>query len=249
MATLNHLVEGTGPFVVLLHAGVADLRMWDTQVEALVSSRTVVRCDLPGYGGSPVRSGVDGGDADDVLALLESLGVERFSLVAASYGGFVALQIASAVPHRVDRLVLLGAAADLVEPDESLREVWRKERSLVESDDLDGATHLMVDTWLGPDAQDDSRALLWTMQRHAFDLQAAAGAHGANRELPVDLTGITAPVNVVVGSHDFSFFRETARALAGGLPHADLVELPWAGHLPSMERPWETARLVVDALG
>jgi 3-oxoadipate enol-lactonase len=54
---------------------------------------------------------------------------------------------------------------------------------------------------------------------------------------------------VVVGHHDLSFFRATARVLADGLPHADLVELAWAGHLPSLERPAETARLVATALG
>lgn len=44
---------------------------------------------------------------------------------------------------------------------------------------------------------------------------------------------ILAPATVVVGHHDLPFFRATARALADGLPHADLVQLPWAGHLPS----------------
>ena len=249
MTLLNYLVEGAGPVVVLLHAGVADLRMWDTQVEALVPTRTIVRCDLPGYGGTPARTGETGGDADDVLALLEELGIEQFALVGASYGGYVALQIASAVPHRVERLILLAAAADLIEPDEALREVWREERTLIEGGDLAGATDLMVDTWLGPEASDDSRKLMRTMQRHAFELQAAAGPHGENRELPVDLDRITMPVTVVVGSHDLSFFRATARALAAGLPQADHVELPWAGHLPSLERPVETARLVLEALG
>jgi pimeloyl-ACP methyl ester carboxylesterase len=128
-----------------------------------------------------------------------------FALVGASYGGYVALQVASAVPDRVERLVLVDAAADLIEPDESLREVWRQEQSLVEIGDLAGATDLMVDTWLGPDADDDHRALLRDMQRRAFDLQVAAGDQGANRDLPVDLARITASVTVVVGHHDLSF--------------------------------------------
>ena len=183
-----------------------------------------------------------------MLALLDELGVGQFGLVGASYGGFVALQVASAVPDRLDRLVLLDTAADLVEPDESLREVWRREHSLVELGDLDGATELMVEVWLGPDADEHHRALLWDMQRHAFDLQVAAGDDVTNRDLPLDLARITAPVTVVVGDHDLLFFRTTARALVEGLPQADLVELPWAGHLPSLERPAETARLVASAL-
>lgn len=149
----------------------------------------------------------------------------------------------------MERLVLLDTAADLVEPDETLREVWRQERTLVEVGDLDGASDLMVDTWLGPDADDDHRALLRDMQRHAFDPQVAAGNEAGNRDLSVLLAGITVPVTLFVGSHDLPFFRNTAHALAEGLPCANLVELPWAGHLPSLGRPTETARLVATALG
>src|SRR4051794_13305689 len=196
--TLNHRVDGSGPVVLLIHAGVSDLRMWDAQVDALVSAHTVVRCDLPGYGGTPVRPGSDGCDAEDVLALLDELGVEEFALVGASYGGYVALQVATAVPDRVDRLGLLDAAADFVEPDESLRDVWGQEHSLVETGDLSGATDLMVSAWLGPGADEGSRALLWHMQRRAYDLQVAAGDDVTNRDLPVDLARITAPVTVVV---------------------------------------------------
>jgi 3-oxoadipate enol-lactonase len=71
---------------VLLHAGVADLRMWNAQVDAPVSRRTVVRCDLPGYGGTPVEPGADGCDAEDVLALLDELGVEAFASVPPTVG-------------------------------------------------------------------------------------------------------------------------------------------------------------------
>src|SRR3954453_13515946 len=224
--TLHHRVDGSGQVVLRIHAGVSDLRICDAQVDALVSARMVVRCDLPVYGGTPIRPGTDGSDAEDVLALLDVLGIEEFALVGASYGGYVALQIASAVPERVERLVLLDSAADLVEPDESLREVWRQEQTLVEAGDLAGATRLMVDTWLGPDADDDHKALLRDTQRRAFDLQVVAGDEAGNRDLPVSLGRITVPVTVVVGGHDLSFFRATATPLADGLPPHRLVACP-----------------------
>jgi pimeloyl-ACP methyl ester carboxylesterase len=247
MAMLHHLVEGSGPAVVLLHAGVADLRMWDAQVDELLPGRRVVRCDLRGYGQTPLEPEASYSDAEDVLALLTELGVHRFCLVGASYGGYVALQVASAAPDRTERLVLLNAAADLVEPDEPLREFWRQESALLEAGDLDAATELNLATWLGPDASDDDRTLARRMQRRAFELQVAAGDVD-DRELAVDLARMTAPTTVVTGSLDLPFFRATARALAERLPHATLVELPWAAHLPSLERPVETARLVRSGL-
>jgi len=247
MTNLHHRVEGSGPAVVLLHAGVADLRMWDVQVSELVPGHSVVRCDLRGYGHTPLEPGASYSDAEDVLGLLDELGLASWVLVGASYGGYVALQVATAAPERVARLVLLAPAADLEEPDDSLRAFGQEEGALVEAGDLAGATDLNVATWLGPDATDEARELVWRMQRGAFELQENAGEVD-NRDLPVDLTRITAPATVVVGAHDFPFFRATARALVAGLPHADLVELPWAGHLPSLERPLETGHLVRASL-
>jgi pimeloyl-ACP methyl ester carboxylesterase len=247
MTHLHHRDEGSGPAVVLLHAGVADLRMWDTQVEELVPGHRVIRCDLRGYGHTPLEDGARYGDADDVLALLAELDVERFALVGASYGGYVALQVATAAPERVERLVLLDPAADLVEPDERLREFWRAEGALVEAGDLNAATDLNVATWLGPDASEDARELVWKMQRGVFELQLAAGEAVAD-ELEVDPGRLTMHTVVVVGAHDLPFFVATAHELARRLPDAELVELPWAGHLPSLERPLETAHLVRAAL-
>jgi pimeloyl-ACP methyl ester carboxylesterase len=229
--------------VVLLHAGVADLRMWDAQTDALIADGTVLRCDLRGFGQTMLRPGSDYSDAEDVLELLRELDVERYDLVGASYGGSVALQVASAAPERLQRLVLLAAAADLVEPDDGLRRFWQQEHDLIEAGDLDAATELNLRTWLGPDADQHTREQTGLMQRRAFELQVAAGEVN-DRELEVDLTRISAPTTIVVGGHDFPFFRATADALAAGLPHAQLVHLPWAGHLPSLERPSETAELV-----
>lgn len=247
MQTLHHHVDGVGPTVLLLHAGIADSRMWDTQLAELVPGHRVVRCDLRGYGHTPLAPGAEYADARDVLALLDDLGVERFAVVAASYGGWVALQVATAVPERVERLVLLAPLAEVAKPDERLRAVWREEEALVEAGDLDAATDLDVATFLGPEATDDSREQVWRMQRNIFALQVAAG-DTENAELPVDLERLTMPATVLVGAHDLPFFRDTAAELVRALPDAELVELPWAGHLPSLERPHETAHLVRAAL-
>ena len=102
-------------------------------------------------------------------------------------------------------------------------------------------------TWLGPDADDDARDLVRRMQLHALVVRTAAGDVDA-RELPVTLSSLTMPITVVAGSLDQPFFVRTAHALVRRLPDARLVELPWAGHLPSLERPEETHRLVRAAL-
>ena len=246
--SLHHLIEGDGATVVLLHAGVADLRMWDQPTAALVAAgRRVVRCDLRGYGSTPLEPGASYGDAEDVLAFVHDLGLTSFALVGASYGGYVAQQLASAEPDLVERLVLVCTAGDLVEPDAGLRAFWQEEGRLLDAGDVDGATELNVGTWLGPDADDDARTLVRTMQRAAFDHQLAAGdVH--DRELPVLPEVLAMPVTMIVGARDFDFFRDTARALEARLPRAELVELDWAGHLPTLERPDEGSRVLLGAL-
>lgn len=246
--TLHYADQGAGPTVVLLHAAVADLRMWDAQTAALVAGgRRVVRCDLRGYGATPLEPGASYSDAEDVLALVRRLGLTSFSLVGASYGGHVAQQVATAAPEQVDRLVLVCSAGALCEPDDGLRAFWREEGRLLDAEDVDAATELNVATWLGPDADDDARLLVRTMQRAAFDHQLAAGDVD-DRELPVTPEALVMPVTLIVGAHDFDFFRDTARALAERLPQAELVELGWAGHLPTLERPDEGTRVLLSAL-
>jgi 3-oxoadipate enol-lactonase len=247
VTSLHHRVDGTGPALVLLHAGVADLRMWEPQVAALSRRNTVVRCDLRGFGESRLSPGMSYCDAEDVLALLDDLDVGEFALVGASYGGNVALQVASTVPERVQRLLLLAPAADVAEPDEALRAHWAEENRLVDLGDLDAATELNVQGWLGPEADDAARASVRRMQREALVQQVAAGDVD-DRELPVVLERLTMPTDIFVGSHDFAFFVATARELARRLPRSRLVELPWAGHLPSVERPNETTALILESL-
>jgi pimeloyl-ACP methyl ester carboxylesterase len=247
MPPLNHVVEGTGPAVLLLHAGVADLRMWDAQVRELSRDHLTVRCDLNGFGGSPLEPGSSPCDAEDVLALLDHLGIRHFSLVAASYGGHVGLQVATAATSRVSQMVLVAPLAELLEPDDELRAVWAEEERLLDAGDPQSATDLDVRTWLGPEAGDDMRDLLRVMQHDALVQQVAAG-EVEERELPVVLERLTMPTTVVTGLRDLAFFVDTARALAHRLPRARLVELAWAAHLPSLERPEETSRLVRRAL-
>lgn len=247
--SIHHLVRGEGRTVVLLHAGVADLRMWDHAATGLVAAgRRVVRCDLRGYGSTTVEPGASYSDAEDVLAMVDELGLASFSLVGASYGGYVAQQVATALPDRVERLVLVCAAGDLVEPDADLRAFWHEENRLLEADDVDGATELNVATWLGPDADDDARSLVRTMQRAAFDHQLAAGDVD-DRDLPVTPEMLVMPVTMIVGAHDFDFFADTARALAARVPGAEVIELEWAGHLPILERPDEGSHMLLRALG
>ncbi|MFB7516865.1 alpha/beta fold hydrolase [Streptomyces sp. NPDC056144] len=247
--TLSHDLAGQGPStVVLLHSGVCDRRMWDGQFHALADAgHRVVRCDLRGFGDTPVDAPHT--HAEDVRALLDHIGADRAAVVGSSFGGAVALELAARHPDRVTALALLAPASPCMVPSEELRAWGGREDALLEAGDIDAAVELNVDTWLGPEADEAARALVRRMQRRAFDVQLAAEFGADDPEVTRDeLARIAAPALVVGGAHDVPDFRAVAADLAELLPAARRVDLDWAGHLPALERPDETAVLLTAFL-
>ena len=243
---LHHTVTGSGPALLLLHSTACDSRQWDPQ-RLLASGRKVITVDLRGYGQSPLPP-EPFSHVTDVLEVLDHLGVRAAAVVGSSGGGHVALQLAANFPERVRALVLLCAAAPGVPPTADLRVFAELEEELLEAGDVEAATDLNVRTWLGPEADDDTRASLRVMQRQAFQMQLAAGDGVEEHCLDVDLARVSAPTTVVSGGRDLHHFAVVARHLATRLRDAEHVELDWAGHLPNLERPVETTALISRAL-
>ena len=233
--------------MLLIHAGACDRRMWDPQWEALTARFDAVRCDLRGSGDSPLPD-EPYDDAEDVRRLLDSLDIGRARVVGASFGGLVALELASRWPERVWRLLLLSPAWTELDPDEELQRFGAEENSRLEAGDVEGAVELNVETWLGPEASADARDQVRRMQRRAFDLQLAAPDGAVAKDPKADPARIEAPTLILSGAHDLTHFGRVASELERRIPTAGLEQLDWAGHLPSMERPEETTELLLDFL-
>ena len=247
--TLAHDVAGDGPAVLLLHSTVCDRRMWDPQVPALVAAGyRVARCDLRGYGDTPLPEGPYD-EAQDVVDLLDALGADPVALVGASGGGRVSQEVAARWPDRVAGLALLCTSAAELEPGPELRAFVDGEEAMLEAGDVAGATELNLATWLGPDADAATREKVREMQRHSFEVQLVASDETGPVRVPYELSAITAPSLVVSGAHDLPDFRVIAAELAARLPGARLVELGWAGHLPSLERPDAVNDILIEFLG
>jgi 3-oxoadipate enol-lactonase len=239
--------SGTGRAVVLLHSTSADARMWDDVWEPLAASFRVIRLDMRGYGKSPLVAEKPYSNAGDVAELLDGLGIAAAAVVGSSGGGRVALELAAIRPGLVSELVLIAAGAGLP-PTPELAAFGDEEDRLLEAGDVAGAAELNARMWLGPEGGDQARAKLTEMQRNAFELQLAADPEPEVTRPEVDLTAITVPALVVVGGRDLSYFADTGRHLVAEMPSATLLELPWAGHLPAMERPQEIADLLITRL-
>lgn len=246
--TLSHDTAGDGPTVLLIHSTACDRRMWDRQMPALAAAGyRAVRCDLRGFGDTPAPDRPYD-DARDVADLLDALGADRAAVIGASGGGAVALELAARWPSRVTALALLCTANPEHEATPELKTYQERENALIEAGDIAGAVEFNVQTWLGPDADEAAREKVRAMQRRAFEVQLAVEEEFGAAQSEFDLDDITAPSLLVAGGHDFPDFRLIAARLSRRLPAARHLELPWAGHLPNLERPDEINALLLDFL-
>lgn len=246
---LLHDIDGPAdaPAVVLLHSSVCDRRMWQPQWAPLLGAGfRVVRVDFQGYGQTPAPA-ESYDNARDVLDVLDHRGLDRVSVVGASFGGRIGQELAARWPDRVSRLVLLCAAMVGHPSTADIEAFAGREDALLEAGELDEAVALNVRTFVGPDADGETRALVAQMQRHAFDVQLA-GPDVEGSTVDYDVAAITAPTLVVSGGHDVDYFIEIAEVLAGRIPGARHTHLDWAGHLPSLENPRRLTPLLLDFL-
>jgi pimeloyl-ACP methyl ester carboxylesterase len=229
------------PHVVFIHAGGVDGRMWHPLTERLDGMRLHVP-DLRGHGSTPLPPG-EYADAEDLLRMFDDLRIRRATVVGASFGGWVALQLATKAPERVRAVALLASTKldrDDSEWSPEIAAFREKEAALVEAGDIDGAVALGLRVWK---PRPGVRDLVEEMTRDAFVLQQ--GVEAERRELPVDLAAIAVPTLVVSGGKDpMPDFAQIADQLAAEIGGAERAVIKDAGHLIALERPDATAELL-----
>ena len=233
--------------VVLIHAGVADRRMWDPIWPAFTGERDVVRVDLRGFGDSAARPAGPVSPAGDVLGALAEIGVGRCHLVGASLGAGVAVEVALTRPPAVASLLLAAPGGSLlaeVTPD--LQAFFTAERTALDRGDLDAAVEANLSCWVeGPrrsagQVDPAVRELVARMQRRAFEVTADwDDVEEEELEPPaLDRLGeIVVPVLVLVGGLDLDAVHAAAARVVAGTTGARRVDWLDAGHLPALERP------------
>lgn len=234
-----------------MHAGIADARMWEPIVPWF-QGHEPISYDLRGYGQMDEADGPFH-HADDLLDLLDG---EPAVLVGASMGARVALEAAVLAPRLVLALVLLAPAFEDWEWSAATRAYGEAEERFLAAGDLDEATALSVRFWVvGAGRSSDAvprevLELVTAMQRRALAVQGALRAPESPRvaALRERLPEITAPVLVVVGEHDITEVHEMAQAIHAELPQAQFAQIRGAAHLPALEAPEPTGRLIAHFL-
>jgi pimeloyl-ACP methyl ester carboxylesterase len=249
--------EGGGPPIVLVHSAIVNRRSWDGLTPLLVDAGyRVIRYDLRGFGESTAEA-VEYSPRADLLAVMDSRGVDRAVVVGNSWGAMNALDAVIESPDRFVALCWLGGGIGGYDrgktPDEQA--LFDAESKAEEDGDPDLAAELDVQIWVDGVGQSKDRApagvrdAVKTMDRELLEPGREFGTNTRLQPLANDRLGeVAVPVLAIIGELDTSGTRAAARRLADGAPYVRLESWPDVAHMIAMEQPDRVAAVLVEFL-
>jgi pimeloyl-ACP methyl ester carboxylesterase len=221
-AQIWYATYGSGAPVVLLHGGLGHSGNWGNQVPALIASGyRPILIDSRGHGRSTrdARPYTYETMAADVLAVLDTLGLEHAAVVGWSDGACIALILATKAPTRVAGVFFFGCNMD---------PSGTKELTM---------PNPVLDRCFGRHAKDYAELSATPDDFKAFVEAVSLMQQTQPNYTAHDLADIRVPVTIVQSEHDEFIKREHAEYLARSIPGADLVILPGVTHFAPLQRP------------
>ncbi|BCH21488.1 alpha/beta fold hydrolase [Mesorhizobium sp. L-8-3] len=234
---LHTIVAGdrSNPPVVLLHSLGTSAALWEAQAEILAYDHFVIRPEFRGHGLSEESRDTLTIEllADDVVAILNGMGVENFALAGVSIGGMVAQVVAANAAGRVRALAIFDSSIASLDP-----AMWRNRAAKIRADGLSSITEAVLSRWITDEARGTPAAAgLRRMLELTTDEGYAAGCDAlAVADCRAATSALELPTVVAVGSEDTATPPAAARVLAEAIPGARLRMIEGAAHLPMFER-------------
>jgi pimeloyl-ACP methyl ester carboxylesterase len=237
-----HLLRGgAGEPLLFLHAA-GGAGTWLEFHRLLAASFDVIAPDHPGFGGSDEFADVEA--VDDLvfhyLDVLDALGLERVHVVGASFGGWIAAELAVTAPHRIASLVLLSLAG-LRLPDHPVPDVF-----LMTPDEHVATFFQHPPTAESPATGPDIDGILAAYRDQTALARFCWSPYLCNPKLERRLHRITAPTLVVSPAQDRFIPVAHGRRYAARIPAARFTEIEDCGHAMYLERPAEFAAVTID---
>jgi 3-oxoadipate enol-lactonase/4-carboxymuconolactone decarboxylase len=181
------------------------------------------------------------GLAQDCLAILDTLGIDKVHVAGLSIGGMIAQAMAAAAPDRLASLILCDTAMTIPG-----REIYTERAATVRSQGMEVIADAVMARWVTPGFLQDPAAigLRNMLLRTAPEGYAAAGEAIAAADLTQSTTGLAIPTLILVGDQDEATPIACAKAMQSAIAGASLEVIPGASHIPTVERP----ALVADAI-
>lgn len=248
---INYAIEGDGPVVTFSHSLGCNLSMWDAQAAALRGRYRVLRFDTRGHGQSGAPTGAYTLEqlAEDLLGLLQGLGIERTHFVGLSMGGMIGQVFALKYPEMVQSLVLCDTTSRYPA---AAAPVWQDRIKTVEGKGMEPLVEPTLGRWFTAPfraRRPDLMAQVGEMIRDT-PAQGYVGCCHAIPQINVTdrLGAVACPALVIVGEEDPGTPVEMARDIHAALPSAELAILRSASHLSNLEQPEEFNRVLLRFL-
>ena len=254
-ADIYYEVRGQGFPLLLLHAGIADNRMWDDQVDIFAQHYQIIRFDYRGFGQSSLPSG-QFSNVEDVRSLLDFLQIQQAYVLGISFGGLIAIDFSLTYPQMVKRLILGAPSVSGVKPSERIKQFWADEDAELEKGNLEAATEVNLRLWVdGPHREPNEvdptvRKRVGEMQLSIFQIPDPDGVDEIELSPPAieRLNEIEMPTLIIVGSLDLEEKLTLADRLINQIPNASKIIMPDVAHMMSMEQPDQFNAIVLNFL-
>lgn len=232
---------GQGIPVLFVHGFPHNRTLWAPQAHGLVDRARCVVPDLRGFGETAASAPYSMDQyADDLVALLNALRIERVVVVGLSMGGYVALAMWRRHADRVRALALVDTRAG---PDDDTARQRRDQMiALARERGSSAVADAMIGNMVGTGTHARAPEIVDEVHRmmESTPVEGVVGALGALKERPDSfptLPTIDVPTLVVVGDEDVITPLADARAMQGRIPGSSLEVICGAGHVSNVERP------------
>ncbi|WP_290648583.1 3-oxoadipate enol-lactonase [Aquisalimonas sp.] len=235
---IHYSLEGpdTAPVVMFSNSLGTDLRVWDPVAARLRRRYRILRYDMRGHGLTSVPAGpyTIAGLADDCVALMDGLELDRVHFCGLSIGGMVGQQLAGSHGDRLHSAILCDTTMRMPEPS-----MWTQRAQQVRADGLEALVDGAMERWFTP-------AFLPTSTvagiRNMFLRTPIEGYAGcceaiATMDLVPQVDGIRRPTLVIVGEEDPGTPVSASEAIVARIEGARLEIIPKAAHLCCVEQP------------
>lgn len=240
---------GEGKALLCVHGLGGTSNFWRPVITAFATTHRVIAPDLPCAGGSAIDPEMSVGSlAQDLLDLMDQLGLDRVHLVGHSMGTVICQHMAVAAPERISGMVLLGP---LAAPPEAARPAIAERARSARSDGMLGIANAIADAALSketkaenPNAQGFVREMLLRQPAEGYALSCLA----LSEAQAADAAAIQCPVLLVTGDQDGVAPEANVASLHQSLPHSDMHVLKGCGHWTLTERDADVIPLMRDFL-
>jgi pimeloyl-ACP methyl ester carboxylesterase len=237
---------GTGIPVVFLHANTGSSRVWEYQIPAFTAAGyRVIAFDRRGWGRTTVDPNAQPSTAaDDLLALLDHLGLTQIHLIGTAAGGFVALDFALSYPQRLRSLVFANSIGGV--EDKDFVDLGRRIRP-PQFDALPPEVRELGPSYRAGNAEGTQRWM--DLEKISRPAGPRAPAQPLKNHITyATLETIKTPTLLLTGGADMYAPTPVLRLFAAHFKNAETVIVPDAGHSTYWEEPEKFNRAVLDFL-